>query len=60
MNVIVIIVLLVVFNDLRKLYVGGSKSSETSYIPNNRFIMNEQIMVCLLEAYVHDRISVSP
>ena len=42
------------------MYVGGSKISETNYIPNNRFIMNEQIMVCLLEAYVHNRISVSP
>ena len=41
-------------------YVGGSKSSETYYILNNWFIMNEQIMVRLLEAYVHDRISVSP
>ena len=41
-------------------YVGGSKSSDTNYIPENRFIMNGEMMVHLLMAYAHDRITVSP
>ena len=41
-------------------YVGGSKSSETNYIPENRFIMKGEMMVHLLMAYAHDRIAMSP
>ena len=42
------------------IYVGGSKSSETNPIPENRLILSAKIMILLLEASVPDRTNASP